>query len=408
MSAAKETHRRGEAARVPRGARLRGRGRGDREWLMDLVGRIYDAVETPERWVEIVRALTEGLGASKGLLFTPYHAFDDGGLWYAHDIAADDLATYGTYYHTTDLWIHRALERQIPMNVPVSCDALVPAAELDRSEWYNDFLKKLGIRGALSLMMGEGSPSFPRVHLSIYRPIGSREFDLAAERAIETLAPHLRRALGLAFRFGEIRSSARDRLEALNQFGTGVIAVNRDGEVLFVNRRAEQILDARDGFSLTRKRVAALNRQDDQTLAALIKDAAGTVVSMGGDAGGTVAIRRASGRRSYAVTVVPGAGLPPSFGIGGAAALLFVADPENRPEIPAARIARLHGLTPAEARLAAGLTAGQSLSEYAERNGVSIGTARWTLKHVLAKTGCRRQSELMLLLAGSAAGVVRG
>jgi DNA-binding CsgD family transcriptional regulator len=42
----------------------------------------------------------------------------------------------------------------------------------------------------------------------------------------------------------------------------------------------------------------------------------------------------------------------------------------------------------------------------AEEARITINTARWTLKRVLAKTGCRRQSELVRLILASAAGVV--
>ncbi len=54
----------------------------------------------------------------------------------------------------------------------------------------------------------------------------------------------------------------------------------------------------------------------------------------------------------------------------------------------------------------AAAAARQTLEEYAEHAGISSGTARWTLKKILEKTGCGRQSELMLLLAGSAVGMV--
>ncbi len=60
-------------------------------------------------------------------------------------------------------------------------------------------------------------------------------------------------------------------------------------------------------------------------------------------------------------------------------------------------------MTPAEARLAAGLAAGKSLAEIAEEAGLSIHTARWTLKRIFARTGARRQSELVsMLLCGPA------
>jgi DNA-binding CsgD family transcriptional regulator len=70
--------------------------------------------------------------------------------------------------------------------------------------------------------------------------------------------------------------------------------------------------------------------------------------------------------------------------------LTWAADREDVVPTLAKQLAVLSGLTPAEARLAAALTARQSVEGYAEQAGITIGTARWNLKRVLEKTGCRR------------------
>ncbi|TRO96309.1 helix-turn-helix transcriptional regulator [Glycocaulis profundi] len=55
----------------------------------------------------------------------------------------------------------------------------------------------------------------------------------------------------------------------------------------------------------------------------------------------------------------------------------------------------MFGLTPAEARLAVQLAAGNTLAEIAETNGVNISTLRAQLRAVYAKTGTSKQSELV-------------
>jgi len=66
---------------------------------------------------------------------------------------------------------------------------------------------------------------------------------------------------------------------------------------------------------------------------------------------------------------------------------------------PAGRLRSAFGLTPAEARLASHLAAGQDLSSAAEACGLMRETARGYLKSVFAKTGTSRQGELVALLA---------
>lgn len=79
---------------------------------------------------------------------------------------------------------------------------------------------------------------------------------------------------------------------------------------------------------------------------------------------------------------------------------ILVVTPVLPTEVPAARILQgLFDLTPAEARVARGIAANQTLDKLAVTLGVSRETVRSQLKSVLAKTGTTRQVELAALLA---------
>lgn len=370
----------------------------DPESLVGLVDRIYATVEAPERWQDVVEAVATHTGGTKGLLFTPMHGIDEGGLWSPHNVAVEDLATYFQYYKYTDLWVSRARDRDHPVNVPVNCDMLVPQAELKRSEWFNDFLKPLDIRRCLSTVMGGGSSSLPAVHLSIYRPLSSKRFDAEAEQLLGALIPHLHRALDLGFRFTALRHSARDRLGALDRLEFGVVSLDQNGAILFLNRRAKAILASNDGLGVVNQRLVAAQRRDHDRLWAVIRRMVIARRDGGHDAGGALAVARPSAARSYAVNVAPGTGLASLVNAPATAALVLITDPEDCPEPSAERIARLHGLTPAEARVAEALAGGRSLREYADSAGLSIHTARSTLKHVFAKTDTRSQADLVRML----------
>jgi DNA-binding CsgD family transcriptional regulator len=66
-------------------------------------------------------------------------------------------------------------------------------------------------------------------------------------------------------------------------------------------------------------------------------------------------------------------------------------------EINTHTLAKL-SLTPTETRLAIALFKGQSVEAYAKEAGVSINTARWHVKRIYAKTGVKRQTELIQML----------
>jgi DNA-binding CsgD family transcriptional regulator len=58
----------------------------------------------------------------------------------------------------------------------------------------------------------------------------------------------------------------------------------------------------------------------------------------------------------------------------------------------------LYRLTPTEARLADLLLGGLEVRAVADHLGITIETARFHLKRVLAKTGTHRQTELVRLM----------
>jgi DNA-binding CsgD family transcriptional regulator len=73
-------------------------------------------------------------------------------------------------------------------------------------------------------------------------------------------------------------------------------------------------------------------------------------------------------------------------------------------EMDTHKLAKL-SLTPAETRLAIALFKGQSVEAYAKEAGIGISTARWHVKQIYAKTGVKRQTELIHMLLKNTARV---
>jgi DNA-binding CsgD family transcriptional regulator len=66
-------------------------------------------------------------------------------------------------------------------------------------------------------------------------------------------------------------------------------------------------------------------------------------------------------------------------------------------------VRELYGLTPAEAAITAALALGRSVEDAAKAKRVSLATLRSHLRSIFAKTGTRRQAELVsIALRGSA------
>ncbi len=74
---------------------------------------------------------------------------------------------------------------------------------------------------------------------------------------------------------------------------------------------------------------------------------------------------------------------------------MLLIDGGESPLVEQIRFSRAYNLTPAEARLLSALVSGERMSEYAQRRGISVTTAKSHLRALFDKTGERRQADLI-------------
>ncbi len=171
-----------------------------------------------------------------------------------------------------------------------------------------------------------------------------------------------------------------------------------DGKVVYENRAAQALL--RGGRGLFIDAAGALRAADfqkDVRLQQLRLDAelsSNRAASL--QDGGFVRTVGFGGALNVLVTPVPTV----SFQLASqrAGTVAFLTDPDARPRELKDSLRSLYGLSDGETRVAAALGAGMTLKDYAAERGVTMNTVRTQLKAVMAKTGVRRQAELMRIL----------
>jgi DNA-binding CsgD family transcriptional regulator len=182
-------------------------------------------------------------------------------------------------------------------------------------------------------------------------------------------------------------------IDALEQ---AVLLVTQRAVVLHVNRVAAALLDA---GGLTRDAAGAVacpRPADSRRLRRLVAEA-----SRGPRAdaavGGLMVVHRRPCERPLSLQVVPLQ--RHAAGTADYATVALLASDPGRPLATAEpHLRELYRLTPAEARVAAAIVELVSPLAVAERLAISVHAVRVHLKRVFAKTGTRRQSELVRLL----------
>jgi DNA-binding CsgD family transcriptional regulator len=213
------------------------------------------------------------------------------------------------------------------------------------------------------------------------------------------LQPHIKRAAQIAARLAASKTAEDAKARALDQIDHGVLLVDRMGCILFTNRAAQSIISLGDGLAMGAHGLWAESSADNRRLEALIAEAAN------GAAGGTMRVSRPSLAEPWLLLVAPARS--PMFRAvdAGAAAIIFVTDPERAPMPSQEILSDLFGLTATEAKVALCISAGHDVPSAARQLRVSTNTVHTHLRRIFSKLGVHRQADVVrvLMRAGIAA-----
>jgi len=351
---------------------------------------IYDASTSLERWPAALERVGEMFGASYvGLIDRNLNTMQGRAI-----AVGIDLPSQREYF---EVWSrHDVLRQWTPAysaGVVETDRDILPRSELLRSDYYNGFMKPRDMHAVLRITL-EAEPGFRKI-ISMTRSVRLGDYETRDVERCRRLTPHLQRAARIAQQIEDSKVMLTSFSNVLEQSPTGVLLLDRDGEVMFANRAASNMARMGDSFVLRGKRIEALHRDHDAALQLLIAGAAGRLDRSDAPRGGATRLPRTSGRPDYAVAAAPLAGQSPLIE-SGPVAFLLITDPDTTSARPL--ISQFFGLSAAETRLAERLMLGESPEEAAAALNIKVSTARWHLASLYRKTGTHRQAQLVRLL----------
>jgi DNA-binding CsgD family transcriptional regulator len=187
------------------------------------------------------------------------------------------------------------------------------------------------------------------------------------------------------------RRGARGATEALALVGLPALVINEQGKVLAANH----LIEALTGCVHWRAqdRVALKDGGADK----LLRDAIATLDRESGQAVRSFPVRDADAEAAMVAHILPIRRTARDIFVRCAAVLVLT--PVTAPQAPLVELVQsLFDLTPAEARVARDLAAGETVETIASARGVSQNTIRAHVRGVLEKTGCNRQVDVVSLL----------
>lgn len=356
------------------------------EALDGVVRNLYESLLTPERRIEMIGAVIDGLGYRQGVWWIP-HGREPGRSDAAYTGDPYVVDVYVRHYARRDTLA--ADVRACPVGAPVALPRAYNEYHYPRDPYYNEFLRgMLGVGGAYALPVAHEHDQL--AHFTIYQELEDPEPGPEVAGVLRYLAPHLRQFHRLYQQMGRLHAERNDLAAAVDGFRCAVIGVDAGMRIVVRNAAADGMLAADGPLVASRGWLSARDADDDIALTRLVVEASAARET---GAGG---YRRLGGVGGPVARVAPVRDEDAAYGGHSATALIFVSQAGGGDR--QSDLQEAFGFTPAEARIAGCLLEGCPIKDIAERLGLREQTVRHHTKALFTKTGTRRQGELIHLL----------
>ncbi|MBF9149865.1 helix-turn-helix transcriptional regulator [Novosphingobium sp. 1Y9A] len=360
----------------------------------DVLARLYAGVGETPPWRAFLEALARWMDASFATLIITAPGKRQPATFLTPGSDAEFDAAYTETLFAEDPF------QGLPDGVVTSYAEFMDGLSPDAFATYREAMARSGFDQVLGIDLHFGGSAGGRpdegryeARFRVSRHNSLPDFTREERARLQALAQHLRIAVTL-FEKLQFAGAEHGMFHATAQgLGLALLVLDRNRRIVSSNALAESLMAEDEGLRRRGEELAFADGAHQKLVGEVLADASSGPLT-----------RFRIERPVHGDLVVTARPVELSAIHSGAGALaLFLARP-NRQSGPETRrdpqgLRDLLGLTMAEARLAAVLGEGMSLVEAARALGIAHNTAKVQLRAVFAKTGVRRQAQLVALLA---------
>lgn len=362
----------------------------------ELIALIYDAALAPEKWQDVMVRLTQVVGTNTALLREVNYTKGKVGLY--KTVGFDPAFTKAYREHFVHLDFFAPAIMREPIGRFTRGDHVLPWEQQRGTEFCNDYLLAQNNRYCLGISLA--SENDHRLLFALQRSKQQGDFTENDLHLLNTLAPHMTRAINIHRQMLTVTAQQQWALSALDKLKIGVILLDDLGRPGFINQKAENLMSSGCGLSIRKENLILTNPLDSARLQCLITNSTSAATGHLCNGGGSLRTMNHSNQNLH-IQVVPLmrdlSDRPWGLALSNCcvAVLVSVSDSIN---LAVEHLSARYGLTAAEAKLASLLADGLTLETAATTLGRTIQTARSQLKAIFAKTQVNRQAELVARL----------
>jgi DNA-binding CsgD family transcriptional regulator/PAS domain-containing protein len=368
------------------------------EILLDLIGGIYDCTLSPDAWNAVLPRIGAFVGGSAGGLFGHHSSRRSGSVYYQFGTDAEFRQLYLDKYLTLDPLAGTYFV--LDVGEVFSTSTIMAHGEFLQSRFYKELIGPRGWVDNICVYLDkapEGQAGF-----ALFRNVREGLADEPARERMRLLVPHLRRAVLIGKLIEFKAAQAATFADALDGLSAGMLFVDSNGRITHANTAGRAMITDGNVLHASLGRLLANDPDVNRALREVFL-AAATGDAAIGDRGVAVPLIARDGERYVAHVLPLSSGARRGAGVSyAAAAALFVQKAALATRSPPEAIAKTYGLTPMEVRVLLAIVEVGGAPQVAETLGVGESTVKTHLKRLYAKTGARRQADLVKLFAGYA------
>lgn len=359
-----------------------------------LIGRIYECAIDPDQWDDVLTEIAALISPpSWDVIMLMWERIEPPECRF---VGATNLSVLARHVYQSTFAGRHAWSRPImtlPVGRVVDTDELMPRSAMTDTDFYKNFLAAWNMQLAVGVVLDRRDGQ----SLGLVMPgVPDQPLD-GLKRGLRLLAPHLQRSVRISRALGEANLRAGAAEAALNRAPVAVATLDSGLRVLNANDKMHELAEA----GWVRLSGGAMTFTDRAAQARMVE----------------IAARPAPASMAFVASLPDGSELPGlvarltpqvaqtlAGSIEGASMVVSVGLGPSTPLIEIDALTAWYGLTPAEARLAAAMSAGDSLQDYALRKAISLNAVRFLLKGCFRKTGAASQAQLVAQVRALPAG----
>jgi DNA-binding CsgD family transcriptional regulator len=366
--------------------------------LSGLIAEIYDAALVQSAWAEILAKVSGFIGGVSANLYSQNSS----------SRRATQYVQWGSDPHYERLYFERYYKLNplapatsfVDAGIVFSQSDLIPYEEFEETRFYKEWVAPQGFVDVIGANLEKSATSASM--FAVRRGKEHGRVDAECRRKLELIVPHLQRAIMIGNVIDDHKMTASALKNTFMALTDGVFLVDATSRIVFSNAAAEALLRDRKIVRGRRSRLAAVDAKANRFLQEAIassEDKSNKLTAKGV----AIPISPAGAERwlAHILPLTPATREEADFPEAATAAVFIRRGSVENPTA-LETVAKVYKLTAMEVRVLQAVVEIGGAPVAAHALGISETTVKTHLRNLFQKTDCRRQADLVKLVAGAA------